>query len=154
MNYNFTEIVNFANMMKLNYIEETKDSIILFQLADHNSKVFSISYDDEFSRYHVIDVLESRTGVLRADSYETHHEVLWFIIGQCKNTSASVNPHLYNIRVLTEMLSSYYTKINFYYHSAFGEQVSWKCESDSLPNLSLNYCPNTGKIFSPSEVCI
>lgn len=147
MNYNFTEIVNFANIVKLNYIEETKDSIILFLLDDLNHKVFSISYDDEFSRYHVIDVLESRTGVLRADSYETHHEVLWFIIEQCENTSASVNPHLYNIRILTEILRSYYTKINFYYHSAFGEQVSWKCESDSLPKLTLNYRFNTGEAF-------
>ena len=147
MNYNFTEIVNFANIVKLNYIEETKDSIILFLLDDHNNKVFSISYDDEFSRYHVIDVLESRTGVLRADSYETHHEVLWFIIEHCENASATANPYLYNIHILTEIFRSYYTKINFYYHSAFGEQVSWKCESDSLPNLSLNYYLNTGEIF-------
>lgn len=147
MNYNFTEIINFANIVKLNYIEETKDSIILFQLADHNSKVFSISYDDEFGRYHVIDVLESRTGVLRTDSYETHHEVLWHILEQCENIPATANPHLYNIHLVTEMLRSYYTKINFYYYPAFDGQISWKCESDSIPKLTINYRINTGEIF-------
>lgn len=145
MNYHFTEIVNFANVVKFNYIEGTKDSIILFLLDDHNPKVFSISYDNEFDRYHVIDVLESRTGVLRADSYETHHEVLWFMIKQCEAAPAIPNPHLYGIHLLTELLRPYYTKINFYYHSAFGEQVSWICESDSLPKLSLNYRFNTGE---------
>lgn len=147
MNYNFTEIINFANIVKLNYIEETQDSIILFLFDDHNNKVFSISYDDEFSRYRVIDVLESRTGVLRTDSYETHHEVLWFILTQCENTLDTSNPHLNNIHLVTEIIKSYYTNIKFYYHLVFGEQVSWKCESDSLPNLSLNYCLNTDEIF-------
>lgn len=159
MNYHFTEIVKFANAVKLNYTEGTEDSIILFLLDDHNPKVFSIFYDNEFDRYHVVDVLESHTGVLRADSYETHHEVLWansfethhevlwFIINQCETTPVIPNPHLYNIHILTEILRSYYTKINFYYHSAFGEQVSWTCESDSLPKLTLYYYFNAGETF-------